>query len=171
MSPDELFSQLLTRPESDALDFKEAMYDLAGTGRYDLIKDVICLANTPREGSAYIVLGVQWKAGQPSQLMGLPIQVDDAKLLDQLGPTRIIPSPPVVRYHPILQGGKHYGIIEIIPEPEVGPFFSADDTKEGSLYRDGLYTRVGSKNARAAGHQQKRVWSCSVSTFGITVEA
>lgn len=158
MSANDLFAQLAKRPEGDILDFKEAMYDLSSNGRYDLIKDVICLANTPRDGSAYIVLGVRWTPGEPHVMIGLQSQIDDAKLLDQLGPTKIIPSPPAVRYHPITHGGKQFGIIEILPEPQVGPFFSSEDTKEGGLYRDGLYTRVGSKNTRAAGHQQKRVW-------------
>jgi len=156
---EELFAQLIQRPESDTLDFKVEMYDLTGSGRFDLIKDVICLANTPREGSAYIVLGVRWKPGEPRALIGLVKQIDDAHLLDQIGPTKILPTPPTVKYHPILDGGKQFGIIEILPEPRIGPFFSAEDTKEGSLYRDGLYTRIGSKNTRAAGHQQKRIWN------------
>jgi hypothetical protein len=101
MTTNDLFDKLISHPESDTLDFKEAMYDLSGDGKYDLIKDVICLANTPRDGSAHIVIGVRWKAGDPPTLLGLGSQIDDAMLLDHLAPTRFLPSPPTVRYHPL----------------------------------------------------------------------
>ena len=158
MTPTELFVELVKRPEGDTLDFKQAMYDFTGNARYDVVKDVICMANTRREGPAYIVLGVVWEAGKPHDLIGLVAQIDDAKLLDQLTPSRILPVPPTVRYHPVQHGGKQFGILEIPPEREVGPFFASADVSEAGLYRDTLYTRIGSKNERASGHQQKRIW-------------
>jgi tetratricopeptide (TPR) repeat protein len=158
MTPHELFQDLIGRPESQTLDFKETMYDLAGNAKYDVVKDVIAMANTPRTGSAYIVLGVAWQAGKPADLRGLRSQIDDSHLHDQLGASRILPVPPSILYHAINEGGKQFGIIEIPPERQVGPFFSASDVPDAGLYRDTLYMRIGSKNERALGHQQKRVW-------------
>ncbi|CAN5336894.1 5'-methylthioadenosine/S-adenosylhomocysteine nucleosidase [soil metagenome] len=158
MTPEQLFVELIKRPEADVLDFKQEMYDFNGSAKYAIVKDVIAMANTPRGVSAYIVLGVAWEADKPADLKGLPSQVDDSKILDQLNASRILPVPPAVRYHPVEHNGKKFGILEIPPEPKVGPFFSASDVADAGLYRDTLYTRIGSKNERAAGHQQKRIW-------------
>lgn len=54
MTNDEL-QRLLERTEAETLDFKEESYDLKGR-RNEFIKDLLAMANTPREGEAHIVL-------------------------------------------------------------------------------------------------------------------
>ncbi|EWS63791.1 hypothetical protein Y695_02972 [Hydrogenophaga sp. T4] len=68
------FSGLLSRGEGETLDFKVQCYDLKH-GRGDLIKDILSMANTPRNGSAYIVLGVDWNPETGSRVVGLSAQV------------------------------------------------------------------------------------------------
>ena len=56
----EQLQQLLLRPESETLDFKSKAYDLSTEwGRFALVKDVVCMANTPRDHASYIILGVE----------------------------------------------------------------------------------------------------------------
>ena len=53
-------SSLLNRPEGETLDFKASGYDLSDDGqKRNFAKDLASLANTPREGESYIVLGVK----------------------------------------------------------------------------------------------------------------
>jgi len=58
----ELIPLLLSRMESDILDFKKSQYRIGQVAsneqKSDLIKDIICMANTPRPEPAYIVIGV-----------------------------------------------------------------------------------------------------------------
>ena len=52
-----LFRKLIGQKESETLDFKESGYDLSeNRGRNDFIKDLIAMANTPRDQSAHIIL-------------------------------------------------------------------------------------------------------------------
>ena len=60
MDDRQLLEELLKRQESDDLDFKSQQYNLTdGHSRSEFIKDIIAMANTPRSGSAYILLGVR----------------------------------------------------------------------------------------------------------------
>ena len=61
---------LLTRPEGETLDFKAKAYDLSDRGqKAKFAKDLACLANTPREGNGYLVLGVK-RTGTQFQPLG-----------------------------------------------------------------------------------------------------
>ena len=58
MDDGELVGRLLTRTEGKDLDFKSSpiiVSDLKDKARF--IKNLICMANTPRDGSAFIVSG------------------------------------------------------------------------------------------------------------------
>lgn len=161
------FNKLLTRVEDDTLDFKEEMYDLAGDGRVDLLKDVISMANTPRTVPAYLVCGVEWKPGSPARPIGMASQIDDVRLHEQLTSDEISPAPPAFTYHPLLIGGRHFGVVEIRPEPGVGPFYPTKD-RGNKLLRDVLYVRSGGGNARANREQTRKVhqWFGRVSPLG-----
>jgi len=52
------FRQLIARAEGETLDFKAEGYDLQNS-RNAFIKDVLAMANTPRDCPAHIVLGVR----------------------------------------------------------------------------------------------------------------
>lgn len=56
------FELFLERMEDETLDFKSKMYDPS----YDhekakFIKDIVSMANTPREETSYIIIGVKKK--------------------------------------------------------------------------------------------------------------
>jgi len=53
------FESLLRRTEGENIDFKSTSYDLSSDhGKFSLVKDVISLANTPRDEDSFIVIGV-----------------------------------------------------------------------------------------------------------------
>ena len=65
MSEDtDLLNQILARMESDNVDFKRDQYHLESDQQKSaFVKDILCMANTPRSGSAYIVIGASTKNG------------------------------------------------------------------------------------------------------------
>lgn len=78
------FEALLATKEGETIDFKAASYDLSSDhGSLSLVKDVVCMANTPREGECYIVLGVKKHADGSYKLWGLDKHPDEAALLSQ----------------------------------------------------------------------------------------
>lgn len=91
MTPDK-FNQLIQCPESETLDFKECAYDLSNS-RQKLTKDVLAMANTPREQSAYIVLGVRWTPESGATVVGLQKQFDDVDFQNAFRRDRVQPSP------------------------------------------------------------------------------
>ena len=56
MTAEQLFQEQLTKAEGPTIDFKREHYEKAK--RHEFIKDVLAMANTPREDAAWIVLGV-----------------------------------------------------------------------------------------------------------------
>src|SRR6266446_6445824 len=97
------FQQLLSRPESDTLDFKREHYDFAGVDneekarkRGKFLKDVLCMKNTPRQEPAYIILGVKRKPDGTNELPGISVSVDDAELQEKFQ-SWVFPHP-IFRY-------------------------------------------------------------------------
>src|SRR5437016_1889412 len=164
---EDVFRKILARAEDDTLDFKAEMYDLNGDGTVDLLKDVISMANTPRDGSAYLVCGVEWKPGSAAVLKGMAKQIDDVTLHEQLTSDEISPTPPGFVYHPLLIAGRQLGVIEIPAEPNLGPFYPTKDLGN-KLLRDVLYLRSGAGNARANREQKRKVhqWFGRVAPVG-----
>ena len=65
---DDDFRRILRRPECETLDFKEDVYDLKKS-REAFLKDVLAIANTPREHTAHIVFGVRWTPESSSTVL------------------------------------------------------------------------------------------------------
>ena len=84
------------------------------------IKDVLALANTPREDTAYIVFGVRWTPESSSVVVGLKRQFDDATLQDAIGRGRVQPTPRFT-YYPLSFEGKQVGVLQI-PVASDGPY-------------------------------------------------
>lgn len=83
MTPSTL-SELLKRSELRTLDFKLEPYDFTGTTpeeknrkRSEFAKDIVSMANTPREESAYIVIGVKRKPDGSNELKSVQAHIDD----------------------------------------------------------------------------------------------
>lgn len=153
MTEDEL-SELLRRSESETLDFKQDDYDLSiAEKRGEFIKDILAMANTPRDTDSHIVLGVQWNAENGSAVIGLSAQRDDAKYQDMLSDTKVSPRPHF-RYTPLLMDGKQVGVLTIPPQ-KGGPFTPINDSP--GLQAGAIYFRRGSMKTRAVGADFRRV--------------
>src|SRR6266536_2763306 len=139
----ETFEALLQRPESRDLDFKATAYDLSNeASKASLIKDILCMFNTPREGDAYIILGIKRMADGSNELWGLSAALDDADVQSQFT-ERVYPLPEF-RYESILYDGLLFGIIIVSPARR-GPSFPLKDF--GNILRQRqVYCRRGSKN-------------------------
>lgn len=149
------FRQLLALGERDWLDFKRDAYgDLtASAKRNEFIKDVLAMANTPREVSARLVLGVSWAAETGSEIIGLEHQLDDQKFQNALGIDRVQPIPHFV-YIPLNIDGKHVGVIDI-PVDDRGPYTPVKDFE--GLQAGAIYFRRGTTSERAVGDEILRV--------------
>ena len=86
---DRLFTTLLHTSEGPALDVKEQQYafgfgEAADAGpevnaaRAEFVKDVLALANSWRQGAAYILIGI--REGTPHEVVGEGVHPDDATL-------------------------------------------------------------------------------------------
>ena len=153
MTPEE-FQRLLARPEAETLDFKQRDYDLSDQEkRGEFIKDVLSMANTPREGDAHIVLGVRWSAAAGSVIAGLSSQRDDAAYQDAVSDNRVSPRPQF-RYTPLNVDGLQVGVLSIPCQPG-GPFTPTGDFP--GLQAGAVYFRRGSTKARAVGGELNQI--------------
>jgi hypothetical protein len=108
MTTEQQFADLLTRSEGETLDFKMTAYDLSSDdSKRDLIKDVLCMANTPRDETSYLILGVKKYPDGHTDLVGLDKHLDDADLQSQFN-DRVFPVPNFF-YEPIHHAGKCFG--------------------------------------------------------------
>ena len=144
------FQELIRQAEGETLDFKQDGYDLADAkGQSDFTKDLLAMANTPREQDAHIVFGVRWKPESGSEVIGLERQPDDADLQDVVRKFRIEPTPRFI-YTPLEFEGKQVGILTIPIDakgPAKGPYIPSID-REG-LQAGAVYYRRGTQNDRA----------------------
>lgn len=162
LTPDELVD-LLKRPEGTTLDFKATAYDL-GTddGRYALVKDMICMANTPRTETAYVICGVKKHPSGAYDVWGLHSFPDEATLQSQFA-ERVYPIPSF-RYYALPIDGKDVGVFEL-PIAQTGP--SAPLRDFGSTLRQWqIYFRRGSRNDVATPADQRAIvqWFSGVPT-------
>ena len=157
------FQQLIRRSEGQTLDFKEAGYDLKNS-RNKFIKDVLAMANTPRDQPAHIVFGVRWTPESGSTVMGLERQLDDVELQQAFGQDRVHPIP-IFTYTPLRFEGKQVGVLEI-PVREDGPYMPVKDQDnkrpKSSSYDERLqagtiYCRRGTQNVRTTSAEAKRI--------------
>ena len=146
--------------ERDLVDVKES-YDLTKV-RWDsdMVDDVLCMANTPRERgeSAFIVLGVSQDpttrayipVGLPSHLLS---RYDDVEFQT---PIRNHITPPVsFQYIPVQVGERRFGVIEVKPQT-AGPYYL---TRPGIEELSGLVRfRRGSMNANASPSEVRRIY-------------
>ena len=154
MVTEQLFASLLERMEDETLDFKRESYDLSVEfKKYALVKDVICMANTPRAEDSYIILGVKKHSDGKTDLIGLKSHVDEADLQSQFS-ERVHPVPRL-RYELVNYQGKDFGII-VIPPERVGPCAPLRDYG-ASLRQRQIYFRRGSKNDLATPEDVRRI--------------
>jgi len=161
-TPVETFENLLKKNESDTVDFKMRNYAFEVSTpeekkrkQAQFVKDIISMANTPRDGSAYIVLGVHSFPDGRKDLEGLDAFLDDADLQSKFH--NICHPHPRFKYEPVLHQGKSFAFIEIPADKSIGPILPLKDI--GNLLRmHTVYHRRNSQNATADVSEQKRIY-------------
>jgi tetratricopeptide (TPR) repeat protein len=162
------FAELLSRQESDILDFKANQYDFSGTGeekrtkRARFVKDIICLANTPRKQAAHIILGVKSHPDGTKDLKGITDYVDDADLQTRI--LKWVHPHPHFTYEPVTHKDKTYGMITVPPVRDIGPYYCIHDNLGKFLQPNKLYFRKGTRNSTANQEEQKAVYAWFLET-------
>lgn len=169
MSP-EIFNDLLNAGESEVLDYKVIPYFSIKKNKpknilnAEFAKDLISFANTVRDESAYILIGVKEENNK-----GIPIGIDPADSMDSASLRQKIESftNPYInfKYYPYYHDdGKRYDIIEIpiswYPKP-----IMPTQTIGSILNKREVYTRRGDKNSIATheDHIKINAWLSNIS--------
>ncbi len=170
MNPETL-SQLLTRCESDVLDFKLQPYDLGKPEddakakerkRAKFAKDILAFANLWRDEPRYIVIGVQRLPDGKIHAPGVSEHLDGVYLIQAL--EGLVHPCPRLHYDQAELNGLQYGVIVIPADRSIGPFFAskdvggADGTVKPLLRKHALYCRRDSSNEEASAGEQSAIW-------------
>lgn len=142
-------ADLLKRHESSTLDFKRTEYDLKASLK-DMAKDILAMANTPREEPARIVFGVDYDPASGAVVCGLASVADDTMIQDAVEKLRLFPRPHVT-YEPVRTADDQLLAVLTIPiqVPAGGPFQAqgnGHDVPQGVVFY-----REGSRNSIAQG--------------------
>ena len=157
----ELISDLLSRAEGDTLDFKRDQYKIGKTAsekqRSEFVKDILCMANTPRDEPAYILIGVEDRRGRAGEIVGTslhPDPVDFQNLINDRTDTPVRFSYDVINYL-----GLELGLISIPVDRNV-PVIVRNPV--GKYLKKGVvYSRRNAGNCIASSHEIQRIvnWS------------
>lgn len=157
--------ELASGPESSCLDFKREQYDFSqpgSKGGLALVKDILCMANTPRDGNAYILTGVAEDSGKPNTITGIKQSVDDSRIQDLL--SAWLKPIPSVEYYELFVDDKVIGVYEIHPARQRGPSYVRDDLNKSKRKVCGeffkrylLYFRRSTKNDLANEHDKRDI--------------
>lgn len=141
-----IIENLLYENEGTALDFKREQYKFDGASKEEkseLLKDVLAFANAWRRSTAYILIGVTEIKGRRSEIIGISLDLDDAKLQQFVNSKTN--RPVTFAYRTLSLEGKSIGIIEI-PLQERPIYLTSDF---GKLDKETVYVRRGSSTAIA----------------------
>ena len=145
MTDQELVDSLLKQQESDILDYKSRQYNLDNEHtKSEFIKDIIAMANTPKNKSAYILVGIEEKSGKVSKTIGVTKHHDEG-ILGSIVASRTEPTPRF-HYRHIVLSGMTVGLYEI---PRDQPGLVMPSTDYGVLRRGCVYFRQNTNNTEA----------------------
>ena len=147
--------RLLSRMEGETLDFKRDQYRLESEQQKSgFVKDIIAMANTPRDESAYILIGVEDNDGRPGALRGSSEHPDPSIFQNLVvGHT----NPPLrFSYRTIEYFGVVLGLFEIPLTQEIPVMASR---KFGNLTPGMVYFRRNGQNSEAQPIDIRRIMS------------
>ena len=146
----DMLKSLLNLTEgSNFLDFKVQQYKLNSERQTSaFIKDIVSMANTPRNESAYIIIGVAETEGRPTQMVGTHEHIDPAEIDRQLQDR--VSSVPSIEYHVVEHEGHEFGIYEVKLDYN-GPFVPTKTF--GRLNPGAIHFRRNSQNVVATNRQ------------------
>jgi hypothetical protein len=142
----DLLNMLRYKSEGTDIDFKSAQYRFnSGTeaDKSELLKDILAIANSWRDGTGYILLGFKDQRPHPAEVVGIQESIDDSRI-QQFVNGKVKPKL-TFRYEEHLYEEKTVGII-IIPRQK-RPFYLA--TAYGKLKSNVVYVRRGSSTDEA----------------------
>ena len=148
---DLLIESLLLQEEGPELDFKESQYRFKKSSstqsteerRSELVKDILAFANTKRDISAYILIGVKEVKGSRSDVIGVSEHLVDNGLHDFM--KRRTQRPAEYSYSPYHFDGVDIGVIEIPAQERLFYLTSS----YGTLHENAVYIRDGSSTRTA----------------------
>jgi queuine/archaeosine tRNA-ribosyltransferase len=169
MDDHELIRRLLGQDEGPTLDFKSEPIRLdTDHHKATFIKDVLCMANTPRPGSAYIVFGVTVSSDRTKQVVGVATHPDDANLQTLIAGK----VQPVLSFHyrTATYDGKSLGIVEVFAR-RGGPFLPSFDYR-GMVRPNAVYFRRSSSNQEARAEDLRDIveWMTTTDQLARTAE-
>ena len=154
MEDRQLIENLLGRQESDDLDFKSGQYHFdCIDGKSKFIKDILAMANSPRSGSAYILVGVQEQSGKVTGTPGVKHHPDEAEL-GRIVQDRVEPAPRF-SYRRVQYKGVEMGLLEV-PRNQPVPVMPRNDY--GVLRRRSVYLRRNTQNTEADSEDLDRIY-------------
>jgi len=155
---DNKFKNLLKSPEGWELDFKSEQYKFNNANdAAKFIKDIISMANTVRNNTAYIFLGIKLNNDGSKTKIGIKKEdiVDDATLQEKII-SNVYPVPKFL-FYTFEYENLTFGIIEI-PIVKGGGPYKPVKTQGGVLKENVIYHRSGSSNQRANNEEEVRIY-------------
>lgn len=142
----DLLNMLRYKSESTDIDFKSAQYRFNGGSEADkseMLKDILAIANSWRDGPGYILLGFKDRRPHPAEVVGIQESIDDSRI-QQFVNSKVKPKL-TFRYEEHLYEGMTVGVI-IIPKQN-RPFYLS--SPYGKLKSNVVYVRRGSSTDEA----------------------
>ncbi len=137
----EHLDRLLNQDEGTTLDFKRNQYSFEGADeavKSELLKDILAFANTSREDTAYVLLGVEEIKGKRNQVVGVDRFLDDAQIQQFVNSKTQRPVEFSFQY--IRIENRTVGIIEI--PVQIRPIYLK--RRFGKVHAEDVYVRRGS---------------------------
>jgi hypothetical protein len=141
-----LLNMLRYKSEGTDIDFKSAQYRFTNGSENDkseLLKDILAIANSWRDGTGYILLGFKDQRPNPAEVVGIHDSIDDSRI-QQFVNSKVKPKL-TFSYEEHLYEGKTIGIISIPKQKR--PFYLT--TAYGKLKSNVVYVRRGSSTDEA----------------------
>ena len=152
-----LIEMLVSRTEGETLDFKRDQYRLeSDQQKSEFIKDIISMANTPRDESAYILIGVEDNDGRAGHIQGTGEHPDPSIFQNLVGGHT---NPPLrFSYRTVEYFGVFLGLFEVPRQQEI-PVMAT--RRFGSLTPGVVYFRRNAQNSVAEPTDMRRIvtWS------------
>jgi len=165
-----LFYNLINSHESSTLDYKSEQYKLRDSDypgmppveiekkKSSFVKDIISMANTVRNCTSYIIIGIREdKVTGVKDLLGISQTYDDTEFQSFIK-DKVLPVPIFLYYEYEYKGNK-YGIFEIPVHKYNKPcrLKLKDNTKQkyGIIEKNELYIRRGSTNTEAVDNEEQ----------------
>ncbi|AOO57155.1 helix-turn-helix domain-containing protein [Klebsiella pasteurii] len=150
MLSETLLEELCYKGEGSDLDYKSERYNfsrkVSDEEKSEMLKDILALANTHREGTAYILMGFKENPPYPAEVVGLSQEgvIDDSRLQEFVNGK--LETKLTFRYEEGLFDGKHIAVISIPKQQR--PLYLKKDF--GKLLKDTVYVRRGSSTGIAS---------------------